>query len=69
VNVAANAGLNYVELFWMALCAGVERNISGADTAWTTVYGTSANGNVTGLATWLAGFASDTRQGHYPRNK
>jgi hypothetical protein len=69
VNSAAKGGLNNVEHLWMALCAGVERNISGADTAWTTVYGTATNGNVTGLATWLAGFASDTRQGHYPRNK
>jgi hypothetical protein len=63
-DTAANAGLNYVTHFWSALCMAVERGVPGADAAWATV-----TSNVTNLAQWRQGFASDPRQGTYPRNK
>jgi hypothetical protein len=63
-DTVANAGLNYVTIFWSALCMAVERGIPGAEAAWTTV-----TTNVTSLAVWRQGFAADPRQGTYPRNK
>jgi hypothetical protein len=54
---------DYAEHFWLALVAGVEREVTGAPSAWSTV-----QANVTGLSAWLDGFAQDARKGAYPRN-
>jgi len=62
-DTVANTGLNYATWFWSGLVAAVERSIPGADAAWTKV------NTLSGLATWLNGYALDPRQGHYPRNK
>lgn len=58
------AGAYYESYFWAALVAAVERNVPGADRAWTTV--TTA---VTNLESWSLGFARDPRWGAYPRNR
>ncbi len=63
-DTTANADYNYVTHFWAAFCMAVERGVPGADAAWATVVA-----NVTNLSTWRLGFASDPRQGVYPRNK
>ena len=68
------AGAYYNAYFWAAVCAAVERGISGADAAWQKIYGTNPtsaapNANLTTLATWANGFASDPRWGLLPRNK
>jgi hypothetical protein len=63
INLAGNGG-DYTSHFYGGLVAAVERGVAGADVAWTTV-----NANVTNLSTWRLGFASDPRQGMYPRNK
>ena len=58
-----SAGAYYPSYFWSALVAAVERNVTGARTAWTTV-----QTNLTNLASWRVGFASDPRWGSTPRN-
>jgi hypothetical protein len=58
---------DYVDRYWMALCCAVERGISGADTAWSTV--TNATNGITNLPTWLDQFATGNQYGWYPRNK
>jgi hypothetical protein len=55
-------GLNYVESYWQAFCVAMERQVSGYQAAWNTV-----QANVTNLSTWLDGFATDPRQGNYPK--
>jgi len=62
-DTVANLSYNYVTWFWSAFVSAVERDIAGADTAWTTV------NTLSGLSTWLDGYALDPRQGFYPRNK
>lgn len=57
-----NAAYGYVEYFWAALVAAVERGVPGAAAAWNTV-----QNNVTGLATWRSGFAAEPRWGSIPR--
>lgn len=53
----------YVDYFWAALVAAVERNIPGAIAAWSTV-----NANVTNTGTWRSGFGTEPRWGPAPRN-
>jgi hypothetical protein len=53
----------YVDYFWAALVAAVERNVSGASRAWTTV-----NSTVTNSASWRTGFGAEPRWGATPRN-
>lgn len=62
-DTVANTSINYATWFWSALVAAVERGITGADAAWTKV------NTLSGLSTWLDGYATDPRQGFYPRNK
>jgi len=62
-DTVANTSLNYATWFWSAFVSAVERGISGADAAWTKV------NTLSGLSTWLDGYALDPRQGFYPRNK
>ena len=57
-----SAAYGYVEYFWAALIAAVERGVPGADVAWNTV-----QSKVTGLATWRSGFAAEPRWGSTPR--
>ena len=56
------AGYGYVEYFWAALVAAVERGVPGADVAWNTV-----QSKLTGLETWRSGFAGEPRWGSTPR--
>ena len=58
------AGVSYAALFWAALTAAVERNVSGADAAWTKV----TNG-ISNLPTWSGSFAAEPRYNRYPRNR
>ncbi len=57
---------SYGSLFWSAFSTAVERNVSGASTAWDKVV---TNGGITNLSTWADGFADDPRHGFYPRTK
>jgi len=59
-----SAGAYYPSYFWAALATAAERNIPGADTAWTKV-----TQNITNLASWSDGFIADPRWAVYPRNK
>lgn len=60
----------YPAHIWNVLCCAVERGVSGAETAWTKVYGTSGDGGITNINTWLSGF-NDTMPylNRFPRNK
>ena len=58
-----NASYGYVEYFWAALVAAVERGVPGADAAWTTVQGVSS------LNTWRLGFGAEPRWGRTPVNR
>ncbi len=58
------SGVTYGAIFWAALTAAVERNVSGADAAWTKV----TNG-ITNLSSWASGFATEPRYNRYPRNR
>jgi hypothetical protein len=58
------AGAFYPSYFWSALVAAVERNVTGASSAWTTV-----QANVNNLPGWLDGFGLDPRWGATPRNR
>ena len=58
------AGAYYPSYFWSALVAAVERNATGAGTAWTTV-----QSDINNLSGWLDGFAGDPRWGSVPRNR
>ncbi|HET9024293.1 MAG TPA: hypothetical protein VFN64_06940 [Burkholderiaceae bacterium] len=58
------AGVSYAAIFWAALTAAVERNVSGADAAWTKV----TNG-ISNLPTWAGSFAAEPRYNRYPRNR
>lgn len=62
-QVVANPAY-YPAYFWSALVAAVERNVAGADAAWSRV-----NSGITNLSAWGDGFGSDPRWGAYPRNK
>jgi hypothetical protein len=71
-NIASEP--SYDSYFWAAFCFAVERGIAGADTAWTTVWGTnpasgSPNGNLTNLAAWGVGGGFEPRWCWLPRNK
>ena len=59
-----NADVGYSSIFWAALTAAVERNVSGADAAWSKV-----NNDITNLASWSNGFAAEPRYNRYPRNR
>lgn len=61
-----SAGITYPSWFWASLCAAVERNITGASSAWTTVV---TNGGINNLATWRQGFRTSPRFNRYPRNR
>lgn len=52
----------YVDYYWAALVAAVERDVAGAALAWWTVVQ-----NVTDLATWRAGFGTEPRWGSVPK--
>lgn len=52
----------YPSYFWSALVAAVERGVSGASTAWSTV-----QAGITNLASWLGGAATEPRWGVTPR--
>ena len=57
---------SYGSQFWSAFAMAVERNVSGASSAWDKVV---TNGGITNLSTWADGFADDPRHGFYPRTK
>jgi hypothetical protein len=59
-----SAGALYPSYFVAALAAAVERGVSGADTAWTTVTTTVSN-----WTTWRNGYSNDPRWAAFPRNK
>jgi hypothetical protein len=59
-----NSGYVYVHAFWTALCAAVERGVSGAEFAWSTVMA-----NVSNLSTFRDQAAADPRHLCFPRNK
>jgi hypothetical protein len=59
-----NQDLMYVPVFWSALCLAVERGVSGADAAWSTVLA-----NVSNLDTWRNWGAIQPQYNHWPRNK
>ena len=61
---SGTAGIGYATIFWAALTAAVERNVTGADAAWDKV-----NKGITDLAAWSNGFAAEPRYNRYPRNK
>jgi len=62
-DVEADAENTYTGQLWHALVAAVERDVSGAASAWATV-----NANVTNLATFKANGGKDCRLHHLPRN-
>jgi hypothetical protein len=69
-QTVANTGSFYPEHLWNVLCCAVERGVSGAETAWTKVYGTSGNGGITNFSTWVAGLGNDRPYlNRFPRNK
>ena len=64
----------YDAYYLAALVCAVERGISGADQAWQKFYGTNPttsapNGNLTNLAAWAVGGATEPRWCWLPRNK
>jgi len=63
-SMDSSAGAYYPSYYWAALVAAVERNLPGADAAWTKV-----TTNITNLSAWSAGFGAEPRWGAYPRNK
>lgn len=56
------AGGYYPSYFWSALTAAVERGVTGARAAWSTVLA-----GINNINTWRAGFAADPRWGTTPR--
>ncbi|MGZ8274564.1 MAG: hypothetical protein ACXWUM_11680 [Burkholderiaceae bacterium] len=59
-----SANVGYSSIFWAALTAAVERNVTGADAAWSKV-----NKDLTNLSSWSNGFAAEPRYNRYPRNR
>jgi hypothetical protein len=65
----------YAPMYWVALVAGVEQGVPGADAAWTRVVGNSTRGNwdasagLTYLAQFMSGFGKEPRLNVWPRNK
>jgi hypothetical protein len=58
VDQTAPADITYAARFWHALCVAKERGVGGADAAYARVYGTAENGSITGMTTWMNGFAT-----------
>jgi len=64
------SGTSYSMLFYAAICCAVERGVSGADTAWTRLWGTNGtNGGVTNLYSNFAFLSAASQYNRYPRNK
>jgi hypothetical protein len=61
---SSSAGISYAAVFWAALVVAVEREVSGADAAWTKV-----TTGITNLDEWAASFADEPRYNRYPRNR
>lgn len=60
---ADNIGkFGYPAYYWAALVSAIERNVPGAQLAWSTV-----QAKVSNLETWRSGFAEDPRWGCVPR--
>jgi hypothetical protein len=57
------SGAYYPTYFYSVLTLAVERDISGAASAWSKV-----QSNITNIATWRNGFAAEPRWGFVPRN-
>jgi hypothetical protein len=76
-QTVAGTGSYYPEHTWFVLCCAVERGVSGAEAAWSKVYGTSGNGGINNFSTWIAGLgnlagttpASRAYLNRFPRNK
>ena len=58
----STAGAGYIEYFWAALVAAVERKVDGGERAWNIV-----QSNITNLPSWRTGFAAEPRWGSTPR--
>jgi hypothetical protein len=60
----------YTGQVWYALCAAFEREVPGAATLWTKIYGTNgSNGGISNLLTWRNGYGSVPAWNRWPRNK
>lgn len=68
-GAATSGDVTYSGIFFNAICVAVERGVTGAESAWTAIYGTSGNGGITNFSTWLAGFGYQAHFNRWPRNK
>jgi hypothetical protein len=63
---AVSAGTSYPAQMWAALCAAIERDVPGSDSAWDKVI---TNGGISDFAAWRTGFRTAPRFNRWPRNK